>query len=376
MTIASIDQASDPTKVGTVAVLGGGHGAVTAAGDLAARGFDVRLALRNRNRYAQLFETGKVTLEGAIESTSELEEVTDDHAAAMRGADLVLVVLPGNAQAEMAARIAPGVEEGQVICLITGTFGAFLVGRELERAGAPAVAIAEMATLPYGSRVSGEASARVALIAEYLPTGVYPASETESALERIRPVYPAVEPYEDALSAGLINFDGALHGPLVCMNAGAVEGLPSFDIHAEGASPAIVAVSIALDEERIALREALGYTTNHWPIRDYYEKKNTFYGNNAFREARAKSVWKEKIDFEHRYVREDIGCGLALWSSLGRLLDVSTPLSDALLALINPILGIDFREQGRTLENLGLGGLDAAQIKDWLRTGAEPGGRG
>lgn len=371
MAIASIDKPAE-TKVGTVAVLGGGHGAVTTAGDLAARGFGVRLALRNRDRFAELFETGKVTLEGALEGTSELEQVTDDHAAALRGADLVFVVLPGHAQADMAARIAPAVEEGQVICLVTGTFGAFLVGRELERVGAPRVAVAEMATLPYGSRVNGEASARVALIAESLPTGVYPANETERAIETIRPVYPAVEAYEDALSAGLINFDGALHGPLVCMNAGAVEGLPSFDIHAEGASAGVVAVSIALDEERIAIREALGYTTNHWAIRDYYEKRSCFYGASAFRDTRERSVWKEKIDFEYRYVREDIGCGLALWSSLGRRLDVPTPLSDALLALVKPITGIDFRRDGRTLDALGLEGLDAAEIQEWLRTGVAP----
>lgn len=370
------DREANPAKVATVAVLGGGHGAVTAAADLTARGFGVRLALRNRARFEELFETGTVRLEGAIEATSELQEVTDDHAAALRGADLVLIVLPGHAQAEMARRIAPAVEEGQVICVTTGTFSAFMIGRELEQLGAPRVPVAEMATLPYGTRVTGEASARVALIAEHLPTGVYPASETERAIERIAPVYPAVEPYEDSLSAGLTNFDGALHGPLVCMNLGSIESLPSFDVHANGASPGVVAVSVALDRERIALREALGYRTGHWALQDYYEKRACFYGPSAYRDTREKSVWNEKIDTTHRYVREDIGCGLALWSSLGRLLDVPTPLSDALLALAAEFAGIDFRSQGRTLEALGLAGLSAASVQEWLRSGERPGGAG
>ena len=35
----------------------------------------------------------------------------------------------------------------------------------------------------------------------------------------MRELYPVTEPVEDALSAGLLNFDGALHAPLVFMNA-------------------------------------------------------------------------------------------------------------------------------------------------------------
>jgi opine dehydrogenase len=230
-----------------------------------------------------------------------------------------------------------------------------------------------MATLPYGARVSGGASARIALVAEHLPTGVYPAEATDAVLDLVRAAYPAAYPVEDALSSGLLNFDGALHGPLVCMNAGAIEGLPTFDIHVQGASPAVVAVSCALDDERIALRRALGYTSRDWPLRDYYDRRDTFYGVRAFQETRSKSVWNEKLDFGHRYVVEDIGCGLALWSSLGRELGVPTPLSDALLAMVAPITGEDYRRTGRTLENLGLAGLRASELRARMTTRAAAG---
>ncbi len=52
---ADVSGAAEPE---TIAVLGGGHGAVAAAGDLAARGFRVRLALRNRERFAALSSRG------------------------------------------------------------------------------------------------------------------------------------------------------------------------------------------------------------------------------------------------------------------------------------------------------------------------------
>src|SRR5437016_4708543 len=80
------------TGVGDIAVLGGGHGALATAADLALRGFRVRLALRNRRRFSELFETGRLTLAGAgAEGEAQLAQVTDDHAAAVRGVELALM---------------------------------------------------------------------------------------------------------------------------------------------------------------------------------------------------------------------------------------------------------------------------------------------
>jgi opine dehydrogenase len=353
-----------------VAVLGGGHGALATAGDLMQRGFDVRLALRNRRRFARVFETRRITLEGLLEGEVELPQVTDDHAAAVADADLVIVPLPGHAQEDMARQIAPAVREGQVVYLTAGTFGSYPFGEALRAEGAPLVPVAENATLPYGARVSGPASVRIGMLAEHLPTGVYPGARAEEALERIRRVYPQTELVEDALAAGLLNFDGALHSPLVFMNAGPIENLPEFDIHVDGNPESVVKVSLRLDEERIALREALGYTSHHWPLADLYSRtRETFYGVISRERMETHSVWREKLDFGHRYVAEDVGCGLALWSSLGRKLGVETPLTDAFLLLAKVVTGEDHARIGRTLENLGLADVPVETLREWLRTG-------
>jgi opine dehydrogenase len=353
-------------SVRSIAVCGGGHGALAAAGDLAQRGFEVRLALRNRDRFAPVFETGRIRLEGALDGEVEVARVTDDHAAAVRGADFVLVPLPAQAQVEVAERIAPAVRPDQIVYLTKGTFGATLVRRIL----GGRVAVSENAILPYGARVTGPGSVRVGLLAEHLPTGVYPATAADDALEAIRQVYPATERAEDVLDASLLNFDPALHAPLVLMNAGAIEKLPEFDIHTQGNPPSVVAVSVALDEERIRLREALGYGPPHWPIADLYSRRGeTYFGVLTEERMGKQSVWREKIDFRHRYVEEDVGCGLALWSSLGRKLGVPTPVSDALLLLASIVNGVDYASEGRTLERLGLGGLGADELRRGLRTG-------
>lgn len=356
-----------------IAVCGGGHGALATAGDLTLRGFTVRLALRNRERFRELFETRQLRMEGEISGEVRLADVTDDHAAAVADADLVVVPLPAPAQAAMIARIGAALQPGQIVYLTAGTFGSFVAARELQRAGLSDIVVAESATLPYGTRVCGPTAVRVGLVARHLPTGVYPACATRTAAALIAQVYPATELVEDVLSAGLLNFDGALHAPLVFMNAGSIENLPEFDIHVQGNPASVVKVSVALDEERIAIREALGYAGRHWPLADLYSRTGeTFYGPITRRRIEDKSVWREKIDFRHRYVEEDIGCGLALWSSLGRRLGVPTPLSDAFLKMAAVVTGKDFMLTGRTLANLDLDTVPLDTLQVWLRDGLPP----
>lgn len=344
-----------------IAVVGGGHGALAAAADLSLRGHHVRLRLRNRERFAEVFRTGEVALTGvAGEGVGRVAEVTDDVAVAVRDAELVLVPMPATTQADVAERLAGHLPEGVVVALLPGTFGAYPLGRRL---GVP---VAETATLPYGARFRGGHVVSTALRAHHLPAGVYPARDSGPALARLAAAYPAVEPVEDALSAALLNSNGALHAPLVLMNAGPIERLGEYDIHVEGTTEGIKAVIAGLDEERIALRRALGYTSAHWPLMDYYRDHEWFYGAFAHSTVRRRSVWREGLRFDHRYLTEDVGIGLVLWSSLGRALGVPTPHADAFIQLASTVLGRDLRASGRTLENLGLAGLDAAGIRDRL----------
>lgn len=340
-----------------IAVLGGGHGALAVAGDLACRGERVRLALRNRDRFAGLFDTGRITLTGALEGVGELAAVTDDHAAAARGADLVMVPLPATAQAVVAERIAGAVHDGQVIALLPGNLGSQVMGRVL-----PGAVFAETATLPYGARQRGESAVGIAIVARHNPTGVFPRAAADRAIALLQQVYPAVEPVAGVLDAALLNSNGSLHAPLVMLNAGPIERLGEYDIHVEGTTPSVRRVIAALDEERIALRQALGYTSPHWPLMDYYADADWFYGPGAYSRVQRDSVWREKLDFGHRYVAEDVGCGLVLWSSLGRALGVPTPLADACIQLASVLTGVDYRATGRTLESLGLARDDLRRL--------------
>jgi len=129
------------------------------------------------------------------------------------------------------------------------------------------------------------------------------------------------------------------------------------------------------DHERIALRKAIGYTSHHYPFSDHYDPtpdSEWMYGNRAHTDLVKSEKWRESLSFDHRYILEDVKCNLALLSSLGDLCGVDTPIADSLLTLIGTICGENFRETGRTLENLGVGNLSLEQLKALLERGFDP----
>ncbi len=95
------------------------------------------------------------------------------------------------------------------------------------------------------------------------------------------------------------------------------------------------------------------------------------YGRDAKSRLIESGNWREPIDVRtHRYVREDIACGLAFLVSVARYAGVPAPVAGGLLALASAMLTEDLAASGgRTLEALGLAALSRAQLSALLETG-------
>ncbi len=170
---------------------------------------------------------------------------------------------------------------------------------------------------------------------------------------------------EDALSGALMNAGPIIHPPLILMNAGPLEHFEKWDIHKEGTQPSIRRVTDALDAERIAAREALGYRAPHFPLADHYKADGDewMYGRKVHKKLTDSQDWRERIVLgEHRYMREDVEYGLAFLVSVCERVGVPCPVARGLLSLASAVLGRDLRKEGRTLENLGLASADLKAI--------------
>lgn len=357
-----------------IAVLGGGNGCYAAAADMALAGHEVRLWRRDAARLAEVRRAGAITLTDAAGTRPvPVALATTELAAALADAELVLLPLPAFAQEALAGELAPLLADGQVVFLPPGTFGGYILARAMRAAGnRAAVAFAETGTLPWLTRKHSESQVTISVRATRLPTGVLPAKGSARALAVIRTAFPSVEPLSDLLDGALMNAGPIIHPPLILMNAGPLEHFPAWDIHNEGTQPSIRRVTTALDAERMALREALGYGPPHFPLADHYDdaREEWMYGNSSHEKLTDSGDWRERIDLvAHRYMREDVALGLAFYVSLGAWAGVEMPVARGLLAIASAVLGEDLLRTGRTWDGLGLAGLDRAGLRVLLREG-------
>jgi opine dehydrogenase len=364
-----------------IAVLGGGNGSHAAAADLTEAGHRVRFWRRDADAVAALSRAGNrlALRDYRGERSVEIAIATNDLGAAIRGAELVVCPVPAFAQESIAAGLAEHVADGQVVFLPPGTFGSYVMARAIRKRGSRArVAFAEAGTLPYLTRIHarghGPATIAITTRATRLPTGVFPLREKDRALAVVRCAYPSVEEAGDALSGALMNAGPIIHPPLITMNAGPIEHFDHWDIHNEGTTPAVRRVTDVLDAERIAIRTALGYGAPHFPLRDHYDPagEGWMYGNVAHERLVKSGDWRERLVLtEHRYMREDVACGLAFLVSVADWAGVAAPVARGLLALGSAICGEDFRARGRTLERLELADLDRTAMRKLLAEGLE-----
>jgi len=359
-----------------ITVLGGGNGSFAAAGDFALQGHEVRLWRRDAASVAQQRAEGSriVVKDARGRHDAKLALVTTDIAEAVRGAALILCPAPAFAQQDIARAIAPHLVDGQVVYLPPATFGSFIFAKAMHDAGNRAdVSFAETGTLPWLTRKHGPFEVAITIRAKRLPTGVFPLRNADHALAVIGKAFPnVIEPCGDALSGALMNAGPIIHPPLIVMNAGPIEHFERWDIHKEGTQASIRRVTDALDAERIRVREALGYAGPHFPLAHHYasEGEQWMYGRGSHDRLTDSGDWRERLVLtEHRYMREDLRVGLSFLVSVAQLAGVATPLANAFLAIGGAICGEDFSRDGRTLQSLGLGGLDRAALQTLLRDG-------
>lgn len=357
-----------------VAVLGTGNGAFAMAGDLAMQGFEVALWGLKREWLEGVWTSKTIRLSGPMaQGEGCLALVTDRIDEAIAGAEVICMPLPAFAQASVAEALAPHVEDGQVVFLSPGSFGSFVMARTMRELGNRSeFMVCETGTLPYLTRKFEPDESRVVVRACHLPTGVFPSRLTEEAIAKVRVVIPAVHAVEDALSGALMNAGPIIHPPLVVMNTGPIENEPKYDIHNEGTSPGIRRVQRILDAERIAVREALGYRPNHYPLDDYYDDEAAsewMYPREAKELLMASRLWDEKVDYRHRYVTEDIAFGLAFLVSVADYVGLEVPAARSLLNLAGAVTGQDYLRTGRTFAALGLADLPVRRLVELLHDG-------
>lgn len=354
-----------------VALLGAGHGGLALAALLARQGHRVSLWNRSPQRLAAVRQQGgvRLTTPTSADSHAPIAVATSNIAAALAGTRLVLVAVPASGHAEVARACAPHLRDGQAVLLLPGrTGGSLEFRRALDVAGCRArILLGEASTFPLAARTVAPAKAVVFGIKSEMTAAALPAVRTAALLAAFRPVLPMLRPVRSVLHTGFANLGAILHPVITLLNAERIRSGDSFDFYAEGVTPAVADILQAADRERLQIARAYGVAVaslRTWIAQTYGHRADSVHaavsGNPAYEGIKAPTT------VVHRYLLEDVPTGLVPLVELGRAAGVCTPILEGLIERAERLLGGEPWQQARTLDALGLDGLDTTEIQRFV----------
>ncbi|MGE0037609.1 MAG: NAD/NADP octopine/nopaline dehydrogenase family protein [Xanthobacteraceae bacterium] len=365
--------------VKSVAVLGAGHGGFAAAADLGKRGYSVRLHARRDERLAPLRAQGGIEARGIAQGLVPVDLITTDVAEAVRGADLIMLVVPSVAHEYYAQALAALIDGSQPIFINPGhTGGGLHFLNELRKAGYRGpVRSCETVTLTYITRMEGPALVNIYSYTKRLRFAALPGKHVDELYALLKPLYPEIEKASSVIETALSNLNAVFHPEGMLMNAGWIQHTGgNFLFYREGFTDAVGRVTAAVDAERLAVAKALGIPAKPF-IDVFYEAGLTTEAARdsgdiarACQESEPNKTIKSPPSLDHRYMHEDVGYGLVPIAALGKLCGVATPIMDALIEIGGVAVGIDYARDGLTLEKLGLAGKSPAELLKFVEDGA------
>jgi opine dehydrogenase len=369
------------TKDTRYTVVGAGHGGRAMAAHLALMGFPVTLYNRTPENIAGIKARNAIRLtsyEGGPHGLGELALVTSDIAKALGEAEIIMIVLPSSAHADIARKCASHLQDGQIVVLNPGrTGGALEFAKVLHDRGCTAdVTVAEAETFIYASRSEGPAESRIFRIKDAVPLAALPATRTEMVLEALEPAYPQFIDGVNVLNTGLNNMGAVFHPALTLLNAGRIESTRGeFQFYIDGVTPAVGRILDVLDRERVTVASALGIraqTGLEW-LKMAYDTTGVDLTEAIHNQPGYRGIMAPRT-LRHRYLFEDVPMSLVPMAALGQRYGVSVRGMDSIIRLACFVHRTDYWRRGRTLDKLGIEQLSVGELTRYVNEGVAPSG--
>ena len=359
----------------TVAIIGAGIGGVYLVAELGLAGHRLRLHDLDDTRLADIRARGGVDVEP--DGFAPVERATTELAAAVDGADIIIVATGGNAQETAARSVAPLLRDGQIVLLIQGnTGGSLVVRRALDAAGCrAAVDLAEMDNYPFSNWRLSPTRIRPIVRKRWLQIATFPGQRITTVFPQLAPLFPHAVAAPSVVCTGFTNANAMLHVANCVGNAGKIDRGESYRFYAEGVTPSVARLYQAINAERVAVAAALGASVP--TLEDWFDRVYGVRGADLVETCQLLTTNSDgpyqatgtPKSFDHKYITEDVPVGLMPMSDLGAAAGVPTPAIDALITLVRAMTGKDFSREARTLERMGLGGMNASRITHFMERG-------
>jgi opine dehydrogenase len=364
-------------KAKTIAVIGAGNGGFNLVAHLGAAGHTMWLHDIDDAKLTALRAAGGIDTSGLGTGFAKLDRITTDLAAAIDGADVVIVCTGGHRQAAAAKALAPLLADGQTVLLVQGNTGGSLAFRHmLDLSGCHArIELAEMDNYPYSARTLGPAKIQPIVTKRWLQIASFPGNRIDTVFATLRPLFPTAVKAPNVIYTGFTNANAMLHVANCVLNATRIEHAETYKFYSHGVTEGVARIYRATNAERVATAAALGATVptlEDWFERVYKVREATLletFQKLTFNADGPYSGTPAPKSFDNNYVAEDVPVGLMPMTAIGRAVAVPMPATQTLIDMAKLMTGTSYAATGRTLELMGLAGKDAAGIRQIVDQG-------
>lgn len=333
-----------------ILIIGAGHQGLSMATHLALNGEKVNIWNRSPGHIEEIRETGKIRCTGVVCGEARVNKVSADIKEVL--SRRIMITTPSNAHRDIARMLALILEPNTVIILNPGrTFGAIEFYRELQKKGCRNMPlIAEAQTIVYTCRRLSQNEVRIyALKNDVLISALK--KEEEAIVMGCMP--SALSPYfqwcDSILKTSLGNIGMILHCAPVLLNTGWIESPKwEFKYYYDGISPTIAKLLERMDRERIQVGRKLGVELE--TLTDWLKRTYRIEGDDLFSCLQNNMYYRDidaPLSLHHRYIEEDIPCGLVPLEYIGKEIGVDMAAVSLVIDLGNMLCRRDYRECGR-----------------------------
>jgi opine dehydrogenase len=355
-----------------ITIIGAGNAGCAHAFLLSRAGNQVTLVKTSRamheDNYQAILQQGGIRVldhtAGERQEFAPLHDVTRELNSRVLSADVV-IVLTQSLFHDAVARALENVDfRSGLLLVIPGNLGSVIFHRRL---GDRFQFIAEGESTPYDARIIEPGLVNLLYRNTRNALGFLPASRSAAGLELAGQLFDTYGHLRsNVVESALHNPNLVVHTVGTIMSAARIEYTQGdFWMYREAFTPSIWQLIESLDAEKSAVIAAYGGTPCSYVEACKFRNEPDLSRDalEVFRGYAADGGPKGPSTLHSRYLYEDVPMGLCTLHLLGGQAGVPVPTCDALIQIAGHLVGRDFRQDARTLDQLGWVGLDGTGIR-------------
>lgn len=349
-------------------IIGAGNGGQSMAAHLTLLGHQISLYDIQESLIECINKNNGIEAEGFIQGFAPLKATTNLENA-MENTDVIMITTTGTAHQAVAHSIAPYLQDGQVIMMLPGYWGALEYRKIFRDIGMnKKVYIAETESFIYDCHYLKPGHVQIGKIKKSLEFSALPSSDSAIVKDRLDEVYPQLKMASSVLVTSLNNCNPIFHVPITLINTGGIESEEEFFFYRKGAKKSVVNVMEELEKERLAVGRHLGIKLSSALdlLRRFYRVEET----TLYKGIQKKPVYQTRNAptlLNYRYIYEDIPYGLHPMVELGEKLGVNMRCSNLLIDMASFLTKEDLREGALGLSDLGLTEMTPDEMMEYLK---------